>query len=52
MHNADGPNIYPNEIANVAPGEGQFPVSFTLEPNWEALAFPKDYSTGVNHFNE
>ena len=42
----------PNEIVNIAPGEGQIPVSFTSEPNWEALAFPKDYSTGRNHFNE
>ena len=42
----------PNEIVNITPGEGQIPVSFTLEPNWEALAFPKDYSTGRNHFNE
>ena len=50
MYNVDGPNISPNEIVNVAPGEGQIPVSFTLEPNWEALEFPKDYSTGRNHF--
>ena len=42
----------PNEIVNIAPGEGQIPVSFTSEPNWGALAFPKDYSTGRNHFNE
>ena len=35
----------PSEIVNIAPGEGQIPVSFTSEPNWEALAFPKDYST-------
>ena len=42
----------PNEIVNVAPGEGQIPVSFTSEPNWEALAFPKDYSIRRNHFNE
>ena len=42
----------PNEIVNIAPGEGQIPVSFTSEPNWEALAFPKYYSTGKNHFNE
>ena len=33
-HNIDG------EIVNIAPGEGQIPVSFTSEPNWEALAFP------------
>ena len=42
----------PSEIVNIAPGEGQIPVSFTSEPNWEGLAFPKDYSTGKNHFNE
>ena len=27
-------------------------VSFTTEPNWEALAFPRECSTGMNHFNE
>ena len=48
----DGPNISPNEIVNIALGEGQIPDSFTLEPNGEAPAFPKDYSTGRNHFNE
>ena len=54
MYNVDGPNISPNEIVNIAPGEGQIPwsVSFTSESNWEAHAFPKDYSTGRNHFNE
>ena len=52
MYNVDGPNISPKEIVNIAPGEGQIPVSFTSEPNWEALAFPKNYSTGRNHFNE
>ena len=52
MYNVDGPNISPSEIVNIAPGEGQIPVSFTLEPNWEVLVFPKDYSTGRNHFNE
>ena len=52
MYNVDGPNISPSEIINIAPGEGQIPVSFTSEPNLEALAFPKGYSTGRNHFNE
>ena len=52
MHNIDGPNISPSEIVNIAPGEGQIPVSFTSEPDWEALSFPKDYSTGKNHYNE
>ena len=52
MYDVDEPNISPNEIVNIAPGKGQIPVSFTSEPNWEALAFPKAYSTGKNHFNE
>ena len=52
MYNVDGPNISPNQIVNIAPGEGQIPVSFSLEPNLEALSFPKDYSKGRNHFNE
>ena len=52
MHNIDGPNISSSEIVNIAPGEGQIPVSFASEPNWEALAFPKEYSIGINHFNE
>ena len=47
MYNVDGPNISPIEIVNIAPGEGQISVSFTLEPNSEALTFLKDYSTGT-----
>ena len=50
MYSVDGPNTSRNEIINIAPG--QISVSFTLEPNWEALTFPKDYSTGRNHFDE
>ena len=41
MYSVNGPNISPSEIINIAPGEGQIPVSLTLEPNWEALAFLK-----------
>ena len=52
MYNVDRPNISPSEIVSIAPGEGPIPVSFTSEPNWEALTFPKDYSTGRNHFND
>ena len=52
MHNIDGPDISSSEIVNIAPGDGQIPVSFTPEPNWEALAFPKEYSAWLNHFNE
>ena len=52
MENVDKPNIPPSEIVNTAPGESRILISFTLEPNWEALAFPKDYSTGRNYFND
>ena len=52
MYDINVPSIFSSEIVNIAPREGQIPVCFTLEPNWEALAFPKDYSIGRNHFNE
>ena len=50
MPNVHGPNISSADILNSAPGQNQIPVSFTSEPNWEALAFPKEFSAGVNHF--
>ena len=28
----------PSEIINIAPGEGQIPVSFTSKLSWEVLA--------------
>ena len=43
MHNIDRPNKFSSEIVNIAPVEGQISVSFTSEPNCEALAFPKEY---------
>ena len=52
MYNIDGPNISSSEIVNIAHGKSQIPVSFASKPNWEAFAFPKDYSTGRNLFNE
>ena len=52
MHNINRPNIFSSEIVNIAPGEDQIPVFFSpQELNWGALAFPKEYSTGINHFN-
>ena len=51
MHNVDGPNIDPSQVINIAPAEGQIPVSFINEPDCEALAFPKHFSTGQFHFN-
>lgn len=41
MHNVHGPNISSADTVNLTTGESQIPVSFTSEPNWEALAFPK-----------
>ena len=52
LQNIDGPDISVDDVVNIAPGEGQIPVSFTSEPNWEALAFPKEYSIGKGHFND
>ena len=52
MYNVDDPNGSPSEIADITPEEGQILVSFTLVLNWEALAFPKDYSLGRRYFNE
>ena len=52
MYNIDGQKISPSEIVSIACGEDQFLVFFTLESNQEALAFPKDYSTRRNHFND
>ena len=46
MYNIDGPNLSASEIVNIAPGEGQIPVSFTSKPNWEALArLPQEETT-------
>ena len=45
-------HLFQQSCIIIAPGEGQIPVSFNWEPNWEAIAFPKGYSTGRSHFNE
>ena len=39
-------------LYNITPGEGQSPISFISEPNWEALAILRDYYVGRNGFNE
>ena len=51
MLNVDVPNIAANEVINIVPGEGQLSVSFISEPDWEALAFVKNFYIGENHFN-
>ena len=52
LHEKDGPSISANQVLNIAPGEGQIPVSFTTEPKWEALAFPKDFPHGRGHYSD
>ena len=52
LQNIDGSDISVGDIVNIAPAEAQLLVSFTSEPNWEALAFPEEYSTGKGHFND
>ena len=38
LHEIDGSSVSKNEIVHIAPGEGNIPVSFSSEANWEALA--------------
>ena len=51
MGNIYGPTISSSEIVNIAPGDGQIPLPFTSEANWEALAFLKEHTAGINYFN-
>lgn len=51
MSNLKGPNIDLIDIINVAPGEGQIPVSDCNERDLEALAFPSLTSTGKLHYS-
>lgn len=46
LHNINGTNVEAGEVLNLAPAEGQIPVSFTSEPDWEALAFVKEFPLG------
>ena len=46
-----GPDIPPNKVLNLAPGEGQYPTSRIKEPHWEAMAFPKLFPTGTNTYH-
>ena len=50
MHRTDEPNISLDQIIDIAPGEGQIPVSLSVEPNIEPLSFPKHFPDGKNHF--
>ena len=51
MHNLDGYNIKPEQVVDIAPGEGKIPVNLHIEPNAEPLAFAKLFSDGRFHFN-
>ena len=50
MHDTDG--ISSEQAIDIAPGEGQIPVSIYNEPDCEALAFPNLFATGHFHHNE
>ena len=52
LQNIDGPSVSANQVLNIAPGEGQIPVYVNTEPNWEALAFPKDFPYGRGHYGD
>ena len=52
LHPTDGPSVTTEHVMNIAPGEGKIPVSFTSEPEWEPMAFPKLFPYGKNHYNE
>ena len=42
LHEIDGPSVLQNQIINIAPGEGNIPVSFSSEPSWEAFFFQRN----------
>ena len=52
LHGINGTSLRPGKVLNIAPCENQIPVSFTQEPDWEALAFVKEFPLGAGHFNE
>ena len=44
--------ISSDEVVNIAPCENRIPVSTYSEPDFEALAFPRQFPEGKNHFNQ
>ena len=52
LHNIEDTSISPVLVLNIAPGEGKIPDSFTTEPNWEELAFQKDFPYGSFRFGD
>ena len=39
LHNIEDPSVSPAQVFNIAPGEGQIPVSFTTEPSLWKISF-------------
>ncbi|KAJ8310445.1 hypothetical protein KUTeg_012310 [Tegillarca granosa] len=51
LQSQDGNKIQASDVINIAPGEGQVPVSTFREPEWEAIAFPKLFHDGKHTYN-
>ena len=52
LHDINGTSVRSGKVLNIAPGENQILVSFTQEPDWEALAFVKQFPLGIGPFNK
>ena len=52
LHNIEGPSLSPAQVLSIAPREGQIPASVTTDPNWEALAFRKDFPYERFYFDD
>ena len=52
LRDINGNSVRPGKVLNIAPSENQIPVSFTQEPDWEALAFVKEFPLETGLFNE
>lgn len=51
MHPVNGTEVHTNEILNLAPTEGQAPLSVSKEPYFEAMSFPILFPTAENTYH-
>ena len=52
MHPIDGTSVSADDVFNIAPGEGQRPISVFSEENWKAMAFPSLFPDGKGTFKD